>query len=372
MMLPLVLLGTAYLLVRGDLTISIGRTQAYLVAMAACVGAGASAFLRQADHTSFTSVLLLVVIYVPFCYGLKGEHRRSLLPLVLDRFVLITTIVAGLAVFQFLIQVAGWHYSDLVGSWIPPDFVMKNFNTSYPVQYGSTLYKSNAFIGLEPSFTSQFLALGLVVSVLRSARWWRMLLFVLALLSTVSGTGVLLLGAALLLLAVHKGLRFTVTAAAVVSLVVLGLSFTPAAEIFAQRATEASDSGSSGNLRFVTPYQRMYHLMADDPVSAVVGNGPGWSDRDAATYLARAHQPLNYALVPKLFLEYGLIGGFAFLVFLVTAFVRGSPSFVLSGSVIVFYVVLSSSLLSPVVGYLALLLLSWHTNDQHSLARARN
>lgn len=370
LILPLVLVGTVYLLLRGDLAINIGRTQAYLVAMAACVGAGASAFLRQSANISFTSVLLLVVIYLPFCYGLRRENRRTLFPLLLDRFVVFTTIMAGLAVFQFLIQLAGVPYTDVVKDVIPPDFVMKNFNTSYPVQYGSTLYKSNAFIGLEASFTSQFLALGLVVSVLRSARWWRIALFVLALLSTVSGTGVLLLGAASVLLAVHKGARFALTAAAVVCLVVLGLSFTPAAEIFAQRATESGDSGSSGNLRFVTPYQRMYDILADDPASAIVGKGPGWSDRDAADYLARNMQPLNYALVPKLFLEYGLVGGLSFLAFLATAFIRGSPSFVLSGSILVFYVILSSSLLSPVVGYLGLLLLSWYTTDRHALARS--
>ena len=58
-----------------------------------------------------------------------------------------------------------------------------------------------------------------------------------------------------------------------------------------------------------------------------------------------------------------------FLVFLTATFVRGSPSFVLSGSVLVFYTVLSSNLLNPAVAYIGLLVLTWFTNDPHPLAR---
>jgi hypothetical protein len=245
---------------------------------------------------------------------------------------------------------------------------MHGFNTSYPVQYGSSLYKSNGFVALEPSFASQFLAFGLVVSILRGSRWWRQLLYVLAVLTTVSGTGVLLLAIAMVLLALHKGLRFTMTALAGITLVITIVSFTPAWEVFASRATETSSEESSGSLRFIQPYTRMYGYIDASPVSTLVGNGPGWADRDAAKFFAKTQRPLLYALIPKLFLEYGIIAGVLFLSFLVTAFVRGSPSFVLSGTVLVFYIVLSSNLLNPVIVFLGLLLLSWFTEDHHPLA----
>ncbi|MBL7498560.1 hypothetical protein I6A84_40955 [Frankia sp. CNm7] len=365
--LPILFVGSALLLARGALRTHLVRTRAYLVAMAVCAFAAFVSFSRGEPNSSVNSLLLLLATYAPFCLGLARAHSTVVLPRLLDRFVIMTSILAGLAVLQFAIQLAGWTYTDIIEDIVPPNFLAENFNTSYPVRYGSDLYKSNAFIGLEPSFTSQFLAVGLVVSVLRRTTWWRVLLFILAILSTVSGTGILLLGVASVLLAIHKGLKFTLSALAVVGILAGILSFTPAAKIFADRATETSSSESSGNLRFVTPYERTYDNLADSPQRTLFGNGPGWSDRDAAEYFARTQLPLNYALLPKLLLEYGVIAGLAFLTFLATAFVRGSPSFVLSGTLLFFYVVLSSSLLNPVVGYLVLLLLSWFCEDKHPL-----
>jgi hypothetical protein len=368
--LPVLFVVAALLVAHGDLVTNIGRTRAYLVAMAACCGASFLAFVRGETNTSVTSLLLLVVVYLPFCYGLAPERRARLFPQLLDRFVLMTSVLAGMALLQFGLQLVGWNYTDIVGDVVPGNLLMQGFNTSYPVQYGSELYKSNAFVCLEPSFASQFLAFGLVLSILRGGRWWRIPLFVLAILSTVSGTGVLLLGFAFVLLAVHKGARFTLTALAGVGLVVLILSFTPAGDVFAARATETSSDSSSGSVRFVEPYTRMYdNLRAAGPVDILAGNGPGWADRDAEQFFARTQLPLLYALVPKLLLEYGLVASVAFFVFLARAFVNGTPSFVLSGSVLIFYGVLSSNLLNPEVVYIGLLLLGWFTEDRHILAQ---
>ncbi len=366
-MLPVVLLGTAVLLLHRGLEVNVGRTRAYLVAMAACTGSALVAFSRDLPDNSLTSLLLLVVTYAPFCFGLHAATSSALLPRILDRFSLMTVALAGLGVAQFGLQLVGWRYSDLLADVVPHNLLMRNFNTSYPVRYGSALYKANGFVCLEPSFCSQFLAVGLVVSMLRDAAWWRLLLLVVAVLVTVSGTGVVLLGAALLLLAVHKGLRFAVTALAGIALVVTVVSFTPAAGIFTARATEASAHGSSGSLRFVEPYTRTFDRLGGDPTTVLFGAGPGWSDRDAQRFRHGTGKPLNYAMLPKLVLEYGLVGGGCFLFLVGPAFVRGSPSFVLSGAMLVFYTVLSSSLLNPVVVYLGLLLLTWYSRDANGL-----
>ncbi|WP_239310405.1 MULTISPECIES: hypothetical protein [unclassified Frankia] len=363
LMLPGVLGGAAVLLARGDLVADMGRTQAYLVAMAACVSSALVVFTRGLDGNSLTSLLLLVVTYAPFCCRLRADTSVALFPRLLDRFAVMTAVLAGFAVAQFGLQLLGWHYSDIIGGIVPPELIMRNFNTSYPVAYGSSLYKANAFVCLEPSFCSQFLAIGLVVSILRGVRRWRLPLLVVAILTTVSGTGVILLAAALVLLAVHKGPRFAATAVAGLALVVTAVSFTPAADVFAERATETATSSSSGSLRFVQPYTRTYDRLGGDPLTVLFGSGPGWSDRDADEFMHSTGLPLNYAMLPKLVLEYGLVGGAAFLVLIVWAFVCGSPSFVLSGALLVFYMVLSSSLLSPVVVYLGLLLLTWYARD---------
>ncbi|WP_261576423.1 hypothetical protein [Frankia gtarii] len=359
--LPITYVCAAIMVRRGGLSRHSGRMTGYLVAMTACSLSALVSFLRQKDSTSLTSLLLLLATYVPFVFGLRPADARALLPRLLDRFLIMITVLAGLAMFQFAIQLVGVPYTDVVKDIVPSQFLMHGFNTSYPVQYGSSLFKSNAFVCLEASFCSQFLGFGIVVCVLRNGGWWRLLMFVLAILSTVSGTGLLLLACAGVLLAVHKGARFALTALVGVSLIVLIISFTPASSIFAARATETSSSTSSGSLRFVQPYQRTWDSLGSDPATVAFGSGAGYADRDAAAFFRRTGLPLNYALVPKLILEYGVLGTVTFLSFIVAMFVRGSQSFVLSGSVLIFYIVLSGGLLAPVVTGLGLLLVAWFT-----------
>ena len=244
-------------------------------------------------------MLLLVVVYLPFCYGLAPSHRRTLFPKLLDRFVGMTTVLAGLAITQFALQLVGWRYDDLFAKLVPSSLLMQGFNTSYAVQYGSSLYKSNAFVCLEASFASQFLAFGLVVSILRGARWWRTAMFVLAILSTVSGTGVILLAVAFVLLAVHKGLRFTLTALAGVGLVVGVLSLTPAASISQPRHRDVV--GKLQGRRALRPalHPDLQHHDHRQPRFDTAGHGPGWADRNAAEFFNVTGLPLLYALIPK-------------------------------------------------------------------------
>jgi hypothetical protein len=359
--LPITYVFLAIMLWRGGLSRNSGRMTGYLVAMTACSLSALMSFLRQADDTSVTSLMLLLATYVPFIYGLRPADARALLPRLLDRFIIMITVLAGLALFQFAIQLVGVPYTDVVKDVVPSNFLMHGFNTSYPVQYGSSLFKSNAFVCLEASFCSQFLGFGIVVCVLRGGGWWRLPMFVLAILSTVSGTGLLLLACAGVLLAVHKGAKFAFSALLGVSLIALVISFTPASSVFAARATETSSSTSSGSLRFVQPYQRTWDALGKDPATVVFGSGPGYADRDASAFFQRTGLPLNYALVPKLVLEYGVLGTVTFISFIVAMFVRGSQSFVLSGSVLIFYTVLSGGLLAPVVTGLGLLLVAWFT-----------
>jgi hypothetical protein len=363
--LPIVLAVSYLLVTQGDLVVHIGRTRAYLVAMTVCALCGLVAFLRAQENTALTSLLLLLVTYVPFCLGLRPGVAARVLPRLLDRFMVMTTVIAGLAIAQFMLQVVGLKYTDVIGDIVPKPFLMKGFNTSYPVQYGSSLYKSNGFVCLEASFCSQFLALGIIVTALRRGRIWRHVVLILALVSTVSGTGLLLLGAGVILLAIHRGPRF---AASVALLIFVGLgvvSLTPASKIFAKRATEVSSNTSSGSLRFVQPYQRMWDdgLGDRDVGRALFGLGPGWADRDASAFLEKTRLPLNYATTPKIVLEYGVVGAGAFIYFVWVSFVRGTRSFVLSGSILTFYLILSGGLLGSVVVYAGMLLVTWHSRE---------
>jgi len=363
--LPIVLVATYLLVSQGDLVVSIGRTRAYLIAMTICALCALVAFLRALDNAALTSLLLLIVTYLPFCFGLRSGMAARVFPRLLDRFITMTTVVAGLAIAQFMLQVVGLKYTDVIGDIVPKPFLMQGFNTSYPIQYGASLYKSNGFVCLEASFCSQFLGLGIIVAALRRGRWWRHALYILALVSTFSGTGVLLLGAGVVLLSIHRGARF---AGSVVLLIAIGLgiiSLTPASQIFAKRATEVSSNTSSGSLRFVQPYQRMWNdgLGNRDVGKALFGQGPGWADRDASAFLQKTKLPLNYATLPKIVLEYGVVGAAGFIFFIWISFVAGTRSSVLSGSILTFYLVLSGGLLGTVVVYAGMLLVTWYSRD---------
>ncbi len=79
------------------------------------------------------------------------------------------------------------------------------YNYSYEIYYGSSILKSNGVVFLEASFASQFLALAIIVQILLGGGRLRLVLFGAALVSTLSGTGLLLLAAGLALLAVRRG-----------------------------------------------------------------------------------------------------------------------------------------------------------------------
>jgi hypothetical protein len=361
-LLPVVYCVVAYLRIRGELVLNVWRTFLYLMAMTVCTLAALLAFGRGASDASLTSLILLLAMYAPFCYGLPPD-RLYLFDRILGRFVTMTTVLAWLSIAQFGLQLIGLPYSDVLGSLVPSSFLLHNFNTSYVVQYGSSLYKSNGFVALEPSFCSQFLALGLVAHIVRGANWRRVAVYLLAILATVSGTGLLLLAAAMIVLSVRRGPKFAATVLMFIGLAVVVVSFTPAAAPFEKRLTETSSSNSSGSLRFVQPYDRMWAGMGKDPTTVLFGSGPGFADRDAVAFLDVTGLPLNYALLPKVVLEYGVLGCAAFLAFLIPSFVRGSPSAELSGAVLVFVTVLSGSLLAPDVMYTPLVLLAWFARD---------
>lgn len=351
-----------YLRLRGEIMLSPTRTLGYLAAMGVCSFAAYLSFSRGRVDTSLTSLVLLIATYGPFCFGLR-PNRKPLFDRVLSRFVTLTSVLAGLAVLQFALQLVGWHYTDVLGHIVPHGFLLQNFNTSYPVQYGASLYKSNAFVCLEPSYCSQFLALGLVAHIVRGASGRRVALYILAILSTVSGTGLLLLAGAVVVLSVRRGPRFTAAALLLIAVVVALLSFTPAAKPFESRLTETKSNQSSGSLRFIQPYNRMWAGLGKDPASVAFGQGPGFADRDGATFMSDTGLPLNYAMLPKLVLEYGAVGAAFFLIFLLPAFARGSPSGELSGATLVFVTVLSGSLLSPTIMFTPLILLVWFSRE---------
>jgi hypothetical protein len=359
-MLPVTLLVAGALVLDKSLLIDVRRTRQYLIGMGTVTVAALTAYTSGAVDASFTSWLLLVSTYLPFCLVLRAASP-AMYEDVLDFFIRVVGIVAILAVVQYAVQLVGWQYEDLLGQVVPPKWLLAGFNTSYPVRYGSPIFKSNAFVCLEPSFCSQLIGLALVALLQRRGDWRWLVLLVPALLTTVSGTGLLILAAGLAGLAVDRGIRWAAQLLLVTLLAVLALSLSPAFSLYSSRATEAKSSDTSGSLRFVQPYTNMWTEMADTRV-LLLGQGPGYGDRQSRLYIANTGLPLQFGTLPKLVVEYGVVAAVAFLLLVVPAFTAGPGGTGLKAAVLIFYFVLGGNLLAPGAVYLALLLTGWFSS----------
>lgn len=352
---PVVFVVLIVLAVRGHIVADLTRTGLYLAAMTACVLASLLSSTWTGLELSLNSLLLLAVAYLPCCCRL-APALRARFPDVLRFFQHLMVAVAVACIGQWAAQLAGWRYRDLL-DFLPSQWLASTaeFNLSYPLYYGSSIYKSNGVVFLEPSFASQFLALAVIVQLLLGGARWRLLLFGAALLATLSGTGILLLTVGLTVLVLRRGGRWAARTVVAITVVVVAVSATPVGSLIADRATETSQEGASGNARFVAPYDNVVTAVSGDERALLVGRGAGSVERDGDFFNPQGILA-NYAAVPKLVGEYGLPAALVFLAFVLTVFLRRIPSITLGVVSCMLYFVLSSALLQPPIIYLCWLL----------------
>lgn len=332
------------------------RTELYVIAVLAVLVA--SWVVTATGHAlSTTSLALLLALYLPWLFRTKDGTGADAL-LVGRAFIGTMAVLAAVGVLQLLTQLAGvWTFHDYLADVLPTSWLDSSFNFTNPLEYGSTSVKGNAFVMLEPSFLSQFCALGVGVALVLRARLWLVLLLLLGLASAVSGTGILLLGVIGLLVAARTPqlLRPSYLVAGAVVVVVVALS--PVASLLTSRAGETSQQGSSGSLRFVQPYTEVARGLAVDPLRYWTGAGGGSSDRLLVSDQAgQVGQAVVYTIVPKLVFEYGLLAAGVFVLFLVMSLLDRAPWRVVPGAVLVMIFFLSGSLLQPQTTVLAWLL----------------
>jgi hypothetical protein len=130
-------------------------------------------------------------------------------------------------------------------------------------------------------------------------------LFAAALLLSFSGTGMMVLASFFIVSAPLLGRRGVMVlvigvgglalAAAVMALVAPEF-----AEALVGRLGEFSQPGTSGHLRFITPWWITADVLARTPAATLVGIGAGVSEKMSVPYLYNVNTPV------KVFLEYGL------------------------------------------------------------------
>jgi len=342
--------GLGYLLYHGDVVENRGATRLFVIAMAAAFLCAAIVLLRTGSG-GITSLLYLPVIWVVFTFRLHAS-RQHLYARVLARFESVMLVFAGLGILQTASQAAGvWSYVDYILSTVPEAFLFTGYNTSYPIEYGSPIIKANAFVFLEPSIYAQFLALAILAVLVRRAAWWRVVVLGVALVLTISGTGLVFAAVGVLLLMLRRGGRWTARLV-VVGLIAIPVALaTPFGAIIAERAGETQNTNSSGSLRFVQPYQQIIEAWSDNPVSVLVGQGAGYADDLAGQIFSTTGLPINFSGLAKLVLEYGLPAAALFGAFVVLALVWRSPSPTIALAGVFANAFLTGALLQPQVLY---------------------
>ncbi len=213
-------------------------------------------------------------------------------------------IVAGLGIAQFAAQFAGLRLFAFTGL-LPANLLMEQgYNLVIPVGIGDVL-KSNGLFLIEPSVFSQFMAVALMIELLTLRRPAYFALFTAALLLSFSGTGWIVLASFFLFAGVRLGPQFLKVA--LVSACALGLMAAAAAvaapdfaAALSGRLSEISQPGTSGHLRFITPFWLMSDVLAREPSALFAGIGAGVSEKLSLAYAFDVNTPV------KVFLEYGL------------------------------------------------------------------
>jgi hypothetical protein len=269
-----------------------------------------------------TAQFLLLSSFAVFSFATPVDERHFF-----ERVNFWLAVIAACGIAQFAAQFVGLGLFAFTG--LLPDAVLYEsaYNLQIPIGFAG-LFKANGFFLVEPSVFSQFMALGLIIEILSDRRLKYLVLFSAGLLLSVSGTGWIVLGSFVVAAAVAMGLRgLAIAAGTVIVAAAAGLAvvqFAPdLADAFGERLGEISQMGTSGHLRFITPFWLLDDILARAPAAALVGIGGGGSERVTMPYEYNVNTPIKVAL------EYG----FPALVAYLSLFVMGSRTSVQAGLV---------------------------------------
>lgn len=256
---------------------------------------------------SLGSLAFLLLLHMP--YVVVPRHAQDLGPWVTQKLSALAWFLAWCGIAQYMLQTSvGPTWAFPIESFVPQALLVQAFNTQGTLAYGSELYRTNGVFLLESSFYSQFLAIGLVYEVAVRQRWWRAGVMALAMLLSYSGTGMLVVALCLpvVVLAYRRWqvipLLFVLGAVALLASEQLNLDH------MLNRAGEFESEGSSAFSRFVGAFYLFDELLWKEPLKAFFGFGAG-AFRDFAPKVSVVVAEMA---IPKMFFEYGLLGGGAY------------------------------------------------------------
>jgi hypothetical protein len=292
------------------------------------------------NSTMLTAYLQFAVFYSLFTLSRPStpdQYKRTL-----QAFQFLVMILSCLAVAQFVAQFVVDAKQLVMFFGIVPDFLFDDVHaggqvTIGAVAGGSSLMRSNGIFLAEPSFLSQFTALGILIEVLEFRRPRYLIVMALGFLVAYSGTGSMLL----LLFLPLAGLRHSKAglSALLVVMFALGLFATGIIDlsVFTSRAGEWEDTRTSGFARFVSPFWlAAKHFDTSSLQAMLLGSGPG----SAKTFGDAWYGGGQLGTWFKILYEYGIIGSFIFSCFLASCLRRSRCPGLVVAAIIFAYVFL--------------------------------
>ena len=304
-------------LIRGELSIHTGRLKAYL-ALLFCITVG------TVEQTLFPPALFVVssplsvlqFLLLSSFATLSFTHRVDELTF----FSLINkglALIAAAGILQFALQTVGisfFSFEDIVPASILSE---RGWNLIIPSGVGALL-KSNGMFLNEPSIFSQFMAIGLIIELLAFRRIAFCALYMVALLVSFSGTGWIVIATFIVAVAGGLGTRGLLLALAAIALIGVGLLgiflFAPdMIPVLGDRASEIFYPGTSGHMRFITPFWALNDVLDRVPAAFLFGIGGGMSEHLTLPYEYDVNTPI------KIILEFGVPALICYLMLLVIA-----------------------------------------------------
>jgi hypothetical protein len=308
---------------------------------------GCSCILTSASlavgKPSLSSLFYLLGLYLPLSLGSTKVVTARDMTNASRLFVNMMLGFAMLALWQFASQ-QFFHiaYVDLLDQ-LPEAYILQGYLTSYPVTYGAFLFKSNAYLFLEASLFSQFVALAIVIELWVFRRASALVVLFMALATSFSGTGVMLIAAVSPVLFVLKARDVRTILLTLLTVTAVAWAIVARPTLF-DRISEFGQRDTSASARFVEPYRLMAQESLLSTPRFLVGYGAGAADRMITTSDAL----INFSAIPKAMIEYGAVGGLGLLITLgIRLAVSGQPPPVVVALLVMHYF-LSGALLQPI------------------------
>jgi hypothetical protein len=293
---------TFYLLTSGYAAIGLLSFTLFIIALAlACFGT-----LTATSATSWTSLLLLFVLYLPFSIRLKSQPA-AVHDYILQAFVSAGTAIAGIAVVQ-IILVNALKLSFLTNIYFLLPESIRGAGTYTFVREGGGIVKANGFFLRESADLSIIVALALVIEYGTRARLRTMGILAAGLLCSLSGSGLLAIAAGLLLPRSLARIPLFVVyfVGLILALLLLYNLNIPGLGLWFDRLSEFQIPNTSAYARFVAPMEMITHSFDDGMITTWLGNGAGSYLRDVKQ-LRMAYE-VNDPTWAKLTYEYGVLG----------------------------------------------------------------